>query len=51
MADGPNPHCTTPTAYNLATVYKDGSANTGMAADVGVTGGLGANGPGGTVGK
>ncbi len=52
LAVGPNPHGTTPTAYNLATVYKsEGNANMGEAADLGVTGGLGANGPGGTVGK
>jgi hypothetical protein len=52
LAVGPNPHCTTPTAYNLATVYKpEGNTNMGEAADLGVTGGLGANGPGGTVGK
>jgi hypothetical protein len=52
LAVGPNPHDQTPTAYNLATVYKsEGGANTGEAADLGVTGGLGANGPGGTVGK
>ena len=51
VAVGPNPGMTTPTAYNLPAVYKDGTANTGVAADLGVTGGLGANGPGGTVGK
>ena len=52
LAAGPNPGNTTPTAYNLATVYKpEGNANLGEAADLGVTGGLGANGPGGTVGK
>ena len=52
LAMGPNPHCTTPSAYNLSTVYKpDGTGFSGEAADLGVTGGLGANGPGGTVGK
>ena len=30
LAVGPNPHLTTPTAYNLATVYKaEGNANMG----------------------
>ncbi len=48
LAVGPNPNTLTPTAYNLSTVYK---TDTGEAADLGVTGGLGANGPGGTVGK
>ncbi len=47
LAVGPNPGTLTPTAYNLGTVYKPD----GEAADLGVTGGLGANGPGGTVGK
>jgi type IV pilus biogenesis protein CpaD/CtpE len=52
LATGPNPHCTTPTAYNLSTVYKpEGNGYSGEAADLGVTGGLGANGPGGTIGK
>jgi hypothetical protein len=52
LATGPNPHTTTPTAYNLSTVYKpEGNGYSGEAADLGVTGGLGANGPGGTVGK
>ncbi len=52
LAVGPNPRCTTPSAYNLSTVYKPaGDGFTGEAADLGVTGGLGANGPGGTVGK
>ena len=52
LAVGPNPHCTTPSQYNLSTVYQAaGNANNGQAADLGVTGGLGANGPGGTVGK
>ena len=48
---GPNPGCTTPSSYNLPAIYKDGNTNVGVAADLGVTGGLGANGPGGTVGK
>ena len=47
---GPTRHVTTPSQYNLETVYKS-DGNTGVAADLGVTGGLGANGPGGTVGK
>ena len=52
LATGPNPGNTTPSAYNLSTVYKpEGNGYAGEAADLGVTGGLGANGPGGTVGK
>ena len=52
LALGPNPNATTPTAYNLSTVYKPAAGGfDGEAADLGVTGGLGANGPGGTVGK
>ena len=50
---GPNPGCTTPSSYNLPhhLQARRQHGNTGVAADLGVTGGLGANGPGGTVGK